>query len=251
MCSAMVTCPPGPSAAAHGPKCITPISIHRWPSNDVQNIEEIHSCFSRAPIECHTGKNNLAWFYHFWMITPFSIHRWLSNDAQSYKKCWQGVLLFIKVTCPVSRSHGPKYCLFGCSFIISGQYIQFEFTDSYEKVCVVSRSMKVGLCYCWNPYASFHARLQQSNSLRFNLFPHGQKENLARSDQRGLLGIGTNKEPILLIAQLGSGVLGTHMVMTSIIWWYVLYVRHHHEFSSSIKLPGFCRRHFRICFLEK
>ena len=126
MRSVMFTCPLGPSAAAQGPKCRTPISIHRWPLNDAQSFEghrratcllfKVTHWISRS----HRQKINLVKFQHFWMITLFSIHRWLSIDPQSFEKHWPGVLLFIKVFCPVSMSHGPKYYVFGCSFVVSG-----------------------------------------------------------------------------------------------------------------------------------
>ena len=54
------------------------------------------------------SKQILPQFGRFRTVTPVWIHRWLRNDAQSLKWCRRGVLLFFKVICQVSRSHGRK-----------------------------------------------------------------------------------------------------------------------------------------------
>ena len=48
----------------------------------------------------------------FRTVTPVWIHQWLWNDAQSLKQHWRGALLFFKVICQISRSHGTKNCRF-------------------------------------------------------------------------------------------------------------------------------------------
>ena len=50
-------------------------------------------------------------FTHFGRIrtvTPVWIHQCLQNGAQSLKQHWRGALLFLKVICQISRSHGTK-----------------------------------------------------------------------------------------------------------------------------------------------
>ena len=43
-----------------------------------------------------------------WTITPVWIHQWLWNDAQSLKWYRRGALMFFKVICQISRSHGTQ-----------------------------------------------------------------------------------------------------------------------------------------------
>ena len=53
-----------------------------------------------------------------WTITPVWIHIWRWNDAQSLMLFRRGALLFFKVICQISRSHGKKkssiLTQFGC-----------------------------------------------------------------------------------------------------------------------------------------
>ena len=50
-------------------------------------------------------------FIHFRTVTPVWIHIWRCNDAQNLMLLRRGVLLFFKVICQISRSHGTKKCL--------------------------------------------------------------------------------------------------------------------------------------------
>ena len=45
---------------------------------------------------------------HFKTITPVWIHKWWWNDAYSLMLLRRGALLFFKVICQISRSHGSK-----------------------------------------------------------------------------------------------------------------------------------------------
>ena len=47
-------------------------------------------------------------FYHFQTVTPVWIHIWWWNDAYSLIMLKRGALLFFKVICQISRSHGSK-----------------------------------------------------------------------------------------------------------------------------------------------
>ena len=47
-------------------------------------------------------------FSRFWTVTPVWIHIWRWNDAQSLMLLKRGALLFWKVICQISRSHGSK-----------------------------------------------------------------------------------------------------------------------------------------------
>ena len=51
-------------------------------------------------------------FSHFRTVTPVWIHIWWWNDGQSLMWFRRGALLFFKVICQTSRSHGSKNCWF-------------------------------------------------------------------------------------------------------------------------------------------
>ena len=51
-------------------------------------------------------------FRNFWTVTPVCIHIRQWNDAQSLMLLRRGVLMFFKVICQISRSHGTKNCWF-------------------------------------------------------------------------------------------------------------------------------------------
>ena len=48
----------------------------------------------------------------FRTVTPVWIHRWIWNDAQSLKQQRRGAILFFKIICQISRSHGTEICRF-------------------------------------------------------------------------------------------------------------------------------------------
>ena len=48
--------------------------------------------------------------YRFRTVTPVWIHVWWWNDAYSLIMLRRGALLFFKVICQISRSHGSKNC---------------------------------------------------------------------------------------------------------------------------------------------
>ena len=48
--------------------------------------------------------------YRFRTVTPVWIHVWWCNDAYSLIMLRRGALLFFKVICQISRSHGSKNC---------------------------------------------------------------------------------------------------------------------------------------------
>ena len=48
--------------------------------------------------------------YRFRTVTPVWIHIWWWNDAYSLIMVRRGALLFFKVICQISRSHGSKNC---------------------------------------------------------------------------------------------------------------------------------------------
>ena len=95
---------------------ITPVWIHIW-WNDAQCLmllrrgalllffKVIHQ-ISRS----HGTKKSsiLTQSWRFWTVTPVWIHWLLQNDSQSFKQHRRGALLFFKVICQISRSHGTK-----------------------------------------------------------------------------------------------------------------------------------------------
>ena len=57
----------------------------------------------------------------FRTVTLVWIYRWLWNDAQSLKHNRRGALLFFKVICPISRSHGTINLRFWPELSVSEQ----------------------------------------------------------------------------------------------------------------------------------
>ena len=54
------------------------------------------------------SKQILPQFGRFHAVTPALFQRWLCNYAQSLNRCWRDALLFLRVFCQISRSHGTK-----------------------------------------------------------------------------------------------------------------------------------------------
>ena len=69
---------------------------------------------------------------HFRTVTPVWIHIWWWNDAYSLMLLRRGALLFFKVIRQISRSHGSKNRRIWPKLGVSGQQLQFEFTNGYE-----------------------------------------------------------------------------------------------------------------------
>ena len=94
-------------------RTVTPVWIHiRW-WNDAQSLMLLRKgalLFLRSSVKFqgHTAKKSsiLTQIGRFRTVTPVWIHQWLWNDAQSLKQHKRGALLFLKVICQISRSHG-------------------------------------------------------------------------------------------------------------------------------------------------
>ena len=71
-------------------------------------------------------------FSRFWTVTPVWIHIWQWNDAQSLMLLRRGALLFFKVICQISWSHGSKIRRIWLRLGVSRLLLQFEFTNGYE-----------------------------------------------------------------------------------------------------------------------
>ena len=96
-------------------RTLTPVWIHQWLWNDAESLKQ-HSRGAllffkviRQISRWHGTKNadfdpNRA----FRTVTPVWIHQWPWNDAESLKQHKRGALLFFKVICQISRSHGTK-----------------------------------------------------------------------------------------------------------------------------------------------
>ena len=68
----------------------------------------------------------------FRTVTRVWIHIWWWNGSQSFMMFRRGALLFFKVICQISRSHGQKNRPFWPKLGVSGLWLQFELTNSYE-----------------------------------------------------------------------------------------------------------------------
>ena len=84
----------------------------------------------------------------FQTVTPAWICGWLWNDAQSLKQHRRGALLFFKVICHISGSHGTTNCRFWPKFSFSRLWLHFEFTDGYEMMHKASNSIEE-VPYCF------------------------------------------------------------------------------------------------------
>ena len=71
----------------------------------------IHLSVTLSLWSCHGIFHEIfSSYYHWQKLCPWKSSRssWLRNDAQSLKWCKGGALLFFKVICQISRSHGLK-----------------------------------------------------------------------------------------------------------------------------------------------
>ena len=68
----------------------------------------------------------------FGTVTPVSIHIWWWSDAYSLTLLRRSVLLFFKVICQISRSHGSKNHRIWPKLGVSGLLLQFEYINGYE-----------------------------------------------------------------------------------------------------------------------
>ena len=84
----------------------------------------------------------------FRTLTPVWIHigRW--NHAHSWKQHRRGALLFFKVIRQISTSHGSKNHRIWPKLGVSGQQLQFKFTDGYEMLHKAWNS-KGEVLYCF------------------------------------------------------------------------------------------------------
>ena len=103
--------------------------------------------------------------YRFRTATPVWIHVWWSNDAYSLIMLRRGALLFFKVICQISRSHGSKNCRIWPRLGISGLYLQFEFTNGYKTL------HKVLICNLIKIFSCDQAALQMGFSVCLSVHP--------------------------------------------------------------------------------
>ena len=82
------------------------------------------------------------------LLTPVWIHIWQWNHAHSWKQHRRGAVLFFKVIRQISRSHGSKNRRIWPKLGVSGQQLQFKFTDGYEMLHKAWNS-KGEVLYCF------------------------------------------------------------------------------------------------------
>ena len=85
----------------------------------------------------------------FRTLTPVWIHIWQWNHAHSWKLHRRGALLFFKVICQISRSHGSKNRRLWPRLGVSGLQLQFKFTNGYKMMHKAWSSIKE-LPYCFS-----------------------------------------------------------------------------------------------------
>ena len=70
----------------------------------------------------------------FRTVTPVWIHIWWWNDTYSLMMLRRCALLFFKVICQISRSHGAKNHPIWPELAVSGLLLQFQFTNGYGMI---------------------------------------------------------------------------------------------------------------------
>ena len=89
----------------------------------------------------------------FRTVIPVWILIWWWNDAYSLMLLRRGALLFFKVICQISRSHGSKNRQIWPKFGVSG--LKFQYTNGYEMMHKAwSRIEKVPYCF-WRSSVEF------------------------------------------------------------------------------------------------
>ena len=128
-------------------------------------LGEVPYCFSRSSVKFL----KIVEFYPNWRfrtVTQVWIHQWLRNDTQSLKQHRRGVLLFFKVICQISRSHGSKNLRIWPKFGISGLLLQFEFTNGYEMIHKAGSSIEE-VPYC---FSRSYVKFQGHTALKIAVF---------------------------------------------------------------------------------
>ena len=138
-------------------RTVTPVWIHIWWWNDAQSLMLLRKgalLFLRSSVKFqgHTAKKSsiLTQIGRFRTVTPVWIHQWLWNDAQSLKQHKRGALLFLKVICQISRSHGSKHRRFLPKLGDSGLQLQFEFTNGYGMLMHIAWGSIEEVSYCFS-----------------------------------------------------------------------------------------------------
>ena len=96
------------------------------PMTNVRSLQKVKVRGQRSRSQVTTQLNR------FRTVTPVWIHIWWWNDAYSLMLLRRGALLFFKVICQISRSHGSKNRRIWPRLGFSGLYLQFEFTNGYK-----------------------------------------------------------------------------------------------------------------------
>ena len=78
---------------------------------------DVHAKGQRSKVKLTEVNTQLSCFR---TVTPDWIHIWQWNHAHSLKQHRRGALLFFKVICQISRSHGAKNNRFWPKFGVSG-----------------------------------------------------------------------------------------------------------------------------------
>ena len=97
----------------------------------------------------------------FRTVAPVWIHMWWWNDAYSLIMLRRGALLFFKVICQISRSHGSKNRRIWPRLGVSGLQLQFEFTNGYKMLHKAWSSIEeVPYCF-WRSSVKFQGHTAQ------------------------------------------------------------------------------------------
>ena len=109
-------------------RTVTPVWIHIWRWNDTQSLMLLRKgTLLLFKVICQISRSHgykkssiLTQIGRFRTVNPVWIHHWLWDDTQRLKQHRRGALLFFKVICQISRSHGTKNRQFLPKLSISG-----------------------------------------------------------------------------------------------------------------------------------
>ena len=126
-----------------------PVIVSSWNCQELLPLTKVIS-MQEIKVRCQRSRSQMSKqiLTQFWCcqtLTEVWIYRWLGNDTQSLQWHRRFTLLFLKVICQISRSHGTKDNWFD-PYGVSGLQLELEFTDGYEMMHKAWSSIEVPYC---------------------------------------------------------------------------------------------------------
>ena len=155
-------------------RTVSPVWNHRWLRNDAQSLKKhIIGALLFVQVNCqilrsHGSKNFRIWpkfgisglYLQFEITNGYEMMHKASSSIEEVSYC------FFKVIRYIARSHGSKNCRIWPKLGVSGLYLQFEITDSYEMTHKAWRSIEE-VPYC---FARSSVKFQGRTALKIVAF---------------------------------------------------------------------------------